>query len=254
MAAQYIEPMTSGRIAGMPTAWPAPCPVCLAWHVQQPCPACKARFQPQVPRCVRCALAVPPGSTVCGACVLSPPPFTRAVASVTYAFPWDRLITRYKFAGDLSLLPALSGLLIDSVAAEPDIFASVDWVLPMPVSPRRLRERGFNQAWELARHLSGALHLVARHDLLLRWRETEHQTSLSRDDRRANLRGAFMSAPGARAQLRGTHVALVDDVMTTGASAAEAACTLLEAGAARVDVWLLARTPEAPGAQAHAAG
>ncbi|MBK7613832.1 MAG: ComF family protein [Vitreoscilla sp.] len=171
------------------------------------------------------------------------------MASLSYVFPWDRLITRYKFAGDLSLQPALARLLINTVGAEHENFDAVNWVLPMPVSARRLRERGFNQSWELARPLARALRLAARHDLLLRWRETEHQTGLSREERNANLRGAFMPAPGARACLGGAHVALVDDVLTTGASAAEAARTLLEAGAARVDVWLLARTPEAPGAQ-----
>lgn len=192
---------------------------------------------------------MPEGVALCGACVVTPPPFERTVASVSYAFPWDRLITRFKFAGDLSLRPALAGLLIHAVGAESENFEAVDWVLPMPVSARGMRERGFNQSWELARPLAQALRLPARHDLLLRWRETEHQTSLSRDARNANLRGAFMPAPGARASLTGKHVALVDDVMTTGVSAAQAAQALLEAGATRVDVWLLARTPEVPATQ-----
>jgi ComF family protein len=179
--------------------------------------------------------------------VLAPPPFERAVASLSYVFPWDRLITRYKFAGDLSLRPALSGLLLGTVQDQPESHAGVDCVLPMPLSARRLRERGFNQSWELARPLAQALQKPARHDLLLRWRETEHQTGLSREEHNANLHGAFMPAPGARASLRGKHLALVDDVMTTGASVAEAVRTLLDAGAERVDLWLLARTPAAPG-------
>ncbi len=235
--------MKIGRVAGAARAWPAACPVCLSWQATQPCADCLARFQPPVPRCQRCALAVPEGVALCGACVLAPPPFTRAVTALDYQFPWDRLITRFKFASDLSLAPALVGLLQGAVSASPEAHAGVACVLPMPVSARRLRERGYNQSWELARPLAKALGLPARHDLLLRWRETEHQTALHRDERAANLRGAFMSAPGERAWLQGQRLALVDDVMTTGASAAEAARCLLDAGAARVDVWLLARTP-----------
>jgi ComF family protein len=168
------------------------------------------------------------------------------VAALDYLFPWDRLIASFKFGGNLALAGTLADLMGEALRrVDHDASSPVDWVVPMPLSARRLRERGFNQSWELAHRVAMARGLKARHDLLWRWRETDHQTGLSRDERGHNLRGAFMPAPGARAALAGRHVALVDDVMTTGASAAEATRALLEGGAASVQLWLLARTPMA---------
>jgi ComF family protein len=183
---------------------------------------------------------------MCGRCLVHPPPYDRAVTAFDYQFPWDRLIAAFKFGGDLSLLPALAGEMVHALtAANASDAVQVDYVVPMPLSEQRLRERGFNQAWSLASTVSTALALNARHDLLLRWRDTAHQVSLKREERLANLKQAFMPAPGARLHLAGRTVALVDDVMTTGASAAQAALALKEGGAARVHLWLLARTPDA---------
>jgi ComF family protein len=251
MAAQYIEAMMTGarprlNLAGRPLAWPAPCPVCGQWSGERVCATCMLRFAPVVARCQRCAL--PLGSTVaglCGHCVSHPPPFSHAVCGVDYQFPWDHLITAFKFNADLSLLPALSFTLLTALR-QPGATAArcVDMVVPMPLSTARLRERGFNQSWELAHRTASALGLPARHDLLLRWRDTAHQLGLPRQERLTNLRHAFMTAPHARTALHQRHVALVDDVMTTGTSAAEASRTLLAAGASQVSLWLLARTPE----------
>jgi ComF family protein len=119
-----------------------------------------------------------------------------------------------------------------------------DTVVPVPMSARRLAERGYNQAWELARHVAAALSLPATASLLLRPVDAAHQIELGRAERRRNLRCAFMVDPLQRALLQGCRVALVDDVMTTGATAHAAADALLRAGAAAVDVWVLARTPD----------
>lgn len=254
MAAQYIDPMAWNRFEGarrlvaLTRRGPSPCPVCGQWCLQRPCVACLARFAAPHPRCTRCATALPDsGQTLCGACVRHPPPFERAVCAFDYRFPWDGLIAALKFGADLSVLPALAGPLIDRLTqADAADAREVDWVLPMPLAPLRLRERGFNQSWEIARRVAAACRRPAHAGLLWRWRETPHQTGLHRDERSANLRGAFMPAPGARAWLAGRHVALVDDVMTTGASATEASQALREAGADRVTLWLLARTPDAP--------
>lgn len=169
------------------------------------------------------------------------------MAALDYAFPWDGLIHDLKFNGRIELLPALGEPLVRALLA-PSAAASrnVDWVIPVPLAQARLRQRGFNQAWLLARHAASALRRPARADLLLRWRDTPHQVGLSHDERLRNLRGAFMPQPTLRHLLSGAHVALVDDVMTTGASAREACRALHEAGVARVSLWLLARTP-APG-------
>ena len=114
----------------------------------------------------------------------------------------------------------------------------------MPLAPGRLRERGYNQAWELARRVARLRGIAARADVLSRPVETAHQADLPRAQRLANLRAAFTVEPRGRAALQGRHIALVDDVWTTGATVRECAAVLLRAGAASVDAWVLARTPE----------
>jgi ComF family protein len=118
-----------------------------------------------------------------------------------------------------------------------------DLVLAVPLAPRRLAERGYNQAWELARRVARGVGCAAQARLLERPVDGAHQAQLSRAARLTNLRGAFFVAPQRRAALQGRHVAVVDDVMTSGATLSEAATTLRRAGAARVDAWALTRTP-----------
>ena len=201
-----------------------------------------ARFAPAVPRCRRCALRVAPGVEVCGRCLREPPPFGRTVCIANYGFPWDRVIAAFKFHGHAELALPLAEALARAVRAAGAPMPEI--VLPVPLAPRRLSERGYNQAWELARRTARALDCKADAGLLLRPVETAHQADLERAQRLANLRGAFMADPARRAALQGRHLALVDDVMTTGATAREAATTLLRAGAARVDLWVIARTPD----------
>jgi ComF family protein len=119
-----------------------------------------------------------------------------------------------------------------------------DTLVPIPLSPQRLSERGYNQAWELTRSLARRLRIPACADLLLRPMDTPHQVQLDRAQRQRNLRGAYALNEKRRSELQGSHVALVDDVMTTGATVREAAGTLLQSGARQVDVWVLARTPQ----------
>jgi ComF family protein len=116
-------------------------------------------------------------------------------------------------------------------------------VLPVPLSPARLRERGYNQAWELARRLAVQRGLPAKAQWLQRLRDTPHQVGLSRSERERNLRDAMWVPPEGQAGVAGQHVALVDDVMTTGMTAAAGARALKAAGAASVQVWVVARTP-----------
>jgi ComF family protein len=194
-----------------------------------------------VQRCRRCALAVPPGAAQCGACLLHPPPYGAAVAAFDYAFPWDGLITRFKFNAALDLAALLAQQLGEAVQrAELD---APDLVLPVPLSPVRLRERGYNQAWEIARRVPRTRAWCADPALLLRVKDTPHQTTLPPGERAANVRGAFAIEPLRAAEVRGRRVAVVDDVVTTGATVAELCNVLLGAGAASVQVWMLARTP-----------
>jgi ComF family protein len=118
-----------------------------------------------------------------------------------------------------------------------------DLVLPVPLAPRRLAKRGYNQAWELARRVARSVGCASDPWLLERAVDSVHQTQLPRSARLTNLRGAFYVSPRRRAELQGRHVSLVDDVMTSGATLGEAATTLRRAGAARVDAWVLTRTP-----------
>jgi ComF family protein len=205
------------------------------------CGTCVERFAIHRLRCQRCALQVPEGVRLCGACLSDPPPFAHTLAAVDYDHPWDSLITHFKFHGALDLAPALTQRLL--AAFERDDSPAPTLLLPVPLSAERLRERGYNQAWELARRLGRALHCEADARLLLRLKDTPHQLALPPEQRAGNVRAAFAVEPRRLTELRGRRVTLVDDVMTTGATVGEIARVLLQAGASEVSVWVVARTP-----------
>jgi ComF family protein len=220
---------------------PAECAVCRGWGRTRLCAACLGRYTNRAPRCLRCAIELPAGPLTCGRCLHDPPPYARCVAAFDYAAPWDHPIARFKFHAALDLGGVFADRLVDAVRASAAPLP--DLILPVPLAEARLRERGYNQAWELARRLGRRLRVSGDATLLLRLRETPHQLALPIEARAGNVRGAFAVEPRRRAELAGRHVALVDDVMTTGATVAEAARVLLAAGAAPVQVWVLARTP-----------
>jgi ComF family protein len=221
---------------------PGQCEVCRIWGSGRLCAGCRRRHVRLVARCKRCGLALAAPAPVCGSCLRSPPPFARAVCAVDYAFPWDRLILDLKFSGLVDLAAPLAQQLVAALRAG-DGPRGVDLVLPVPLAPARLAERGYNQAWELARRVACSLAIEARAGWLQRPVDGAHQADLPREQRATNLRGAFMVHPRHRPRLAGRHVALVDDVMTTGATACEATAALLRAGTASVSFWAVARTP-----------
>jgi len=220
---------------------PSLCAVCRGWGRGRICAGCLDRFAAPVPRCGRCALPLAASLAVCGTCLTAPPPFDAALAAVDYRPPWDRLVTGFKFHGALDLAAVFADAIVGAErrrgAARPQL------LLPVPLGAARGRERGYNQAWELARRVARPLDVVAEPELLLRVRDTAHQLALPLAERAGNVRGAFAVEPRRRAELRGRHVAIVDDVMTTGSTAAEIAGVLRQAGAATVEIWVLARTP-----------
>lgn len=223
--------------------WPNRCAVCHAGTqgaAGRVCADCRACYAPLLPRCRLCALRSPAGVERCGACLRQPPPWSRAVAACDYGYPWDGLLGAFKFEAALDLLPALADLLARRVQAEA---ADVDGLLAVPLADGRLRERGYNQAALLAAELARRLQRELLGDAVRRVVATAHQIDLPRERRAANLRGAFAVEPGARAALQGRRLALVDDVMTTGATVGELARVLRAAGVAEVQVWVLARTP-----------
>lgn len=205
------------------------------------CDDCLARFARPVLRCEGCALAVPAGQPRCGACLLAPPLQSRSLAALDYAFPWDGLVQRFKYREAPELAAPLTGRLLEAVQHAGSRGAEL--LVPVPVSGAKLRERGYNQAWELARRLGPLLGVPAEARLLQRLIDGPAQQGGSRAQRRRQVRDAFAVAPAAAARLAGRHVALVDDVMTTGATAEAATAALLRGGAASVQVWVLARTP-----------
>jgi ComF family protein len=221
---------------------PSQCEVCRSWADAALCSACVARFAAPRTRCARCGLGLGAAAPACSACLREPPPFQHTVCVADYGFPWDRLIADFKFHGRAELAGVLAERLAAAVqgAATPQ----PDTVVAVPMSAVRLAQRGYNQAWELARRVAAALALPASATLLMRPVDTAHQIELGRVERQRNLRNAFMVDPPQRTAVQGRRMALVDDVMTTGATAHAAAEALLRAGAAAVDVWVLARTPE----------
>jgi len=220
---------------------PSVCAVCRSWGRGRICGACIDRFAAATPRCARCALPVAASATVCGACLREPPPFDAALAAVDYGAPWDRLVTAFKFhdAVDLALPFARAIAAAERARAAP----RPALVVPVPLAATRLRARGYNQAWEIARRLARLLGVAAEPSLLLRLRETVHQLALPPLARAGNVAGAFAVEPRRRGELAGKTVAIVDDVMTTASTAAEVARVVKRAGASRVEVWVLARTP-----------
>jgi ComF family protein len=196
------------------------------------CAACAADLPLLGAACPQCA-GPSPGSAVCGACTAQPPQFDATIAPWRYEFPVDRLVLALKFGRRLALAEALGGALADCAAGR-----RVDALVPMPLGHARLAERGFNQALEIARHVARRGGLGLAPELARRVRDTAPQTGLPHDARAANVRGAFECGPDAA----GRTLAVIDDVMTTGASLEELARTLKRAGAARVENWVVART------------
>ena len=262
MPAQYSEPAMVAPVSGSASPlglWSrllrglgSRCRVCARWQAEVLCADCRDRFARWRPRCRLCARALDEAPAtvqierLCRACRHEPPGFDAALAAVDYAEPWDRLIPLFKYAEGCELASPLAALLAGALQQSADEdrvgWPWPDWVVPVPLSAARLRERGYNQAWELARRVAPALGLHARADLVERLIDTPHQVGLALPARQHNLAGAFESTPAGRAELAGASVALVDDVLTTGATAAELARTLRRAGARAVQVWVVART------------
>jgi ComF family protein len=239
--------------------WKGLCAICRDWSAQPVCEPCRLRFAPLRARCAACARPSAVPLLRCGLCLNQASAFQRCVAGADYAPPWNQLIADFKFHQQPELAAALAALIErallaahsnqpnqanqanEAPAAPRDTQPTL--LLPVPLSRERLRERGYNQAWELARRLGRRLRIEADAALLQRSRDTAHQIGMTRSEREHNLRDAFWVEATPRSRLADRHVVLVDDVLTTGATAHAAALALVRAGVARVDVWVVARTP-----------
>lgn len=179
--------------------------------------------------CPVCAIPAT-GGRICGRCLKRPPSFVRTRAAFAYAFPADALIQSLKYRANFALIRIFADALRSTIDRLPDL------IVPMPLHDHRLRERGFNQSLEIARPLGKALGVPIAPHLVLRTRPTERQVGLKLRARIRNVRGAF----SANGDLSGMHVAVVDDVMTSGATM-DACCGALSECGAKVEAWVVAR-------------
>jgi ComF family protein len=231
---------------------PSSCALCGALGDDVVCAPCHAQYvAPRRARCACCANPLPenrahdgtaPAPVLCGGCLAERPAFDATVAAVDYAAPLDQLVLQLKFAARLALAPWCARMLRDAVLAQPG-FALPELLCPVPLGRRRLVERGFNQALEIARPLAAALGVALQPRLALRALDTRAQSGVTRAERRANIHGAFAVAPDALACVQGRHIGIVDDVMTSGHTLDELAATFRQAGAARISNLVFARTP-----------
>jgi ComF family protein len=204
------------------------------------CPGCLADLPYNRHPCARCALPLPAGTgagALCGQCQRRPPPFDACYAAFRYEDPLPALVGGAKFRSRLELArllgQCLARALFEQGAEMPEL------ILPVPLHARRLRERGYNQALEIARAASRDLGVPIDTESCLRVVSTAPQAGLEQKERRRNVRGAFQIVRS----LPRSHLAILDDVVTTGSTVAELTRVLRKAGATRVDVWAVARTP-----------
>jgi len=201
------------------------------------CQACFGDLPRAGPGCRQCGLPLAAErDKLCGQCLGRVLPFVHTVYPLQYLFPVDRLVQSFKFNRQLAAGRILARLMVEHLTHHETAYPEV--LIPMPLHALRLFQRGFNQAYELAAYVGREIGIPLQAGSLRRKRHTQAQSGLSGQQRRHNVRGAFhwqgwCSPPH--------HVALVDDVMTTGTTVAECARVLKKAGARRVDVWVAAR-------------
>jgi len=228
-----------GRLLG--AMLPSACALCGAYSDGAVCPACEQAYVLPVTRCPCCAnpSGAPDLGRHCGACLADRPAFDATVVACDYATPLDSLVLQLKFGAQLALAPWMARVLRDAVTLAAPVLPDV--LCPVPLGPARLVERGYNQALEVARPLAHALRLAVAPRLLQRVRETPAQSNAAPGERKKNVRGAF--GVDAAGDLRGRHVGVVDDVMSSGHTLDEVAAVLKRAGAARITNFVFARTP-----------
>lgn len=199
------------------------------------CSGCADDLPYNATACERCALPLPNPAPQCGVCLQHPPSYDGTVSLLRYAYPADHLILRLKFKARLHLARAMGELLARHLKRQVKIMPAL--IIPVPLHRSRLRERGFNQALEIARPIARDLGIPVDYKSCERVRKTPAQSLLPASERRKNIKGAFRVTRPITAR----HVAILDDVMTTGHTVQELAATLRKAGVERIDVWVVTR-------------
>lgn len=221
-------------------AYPPTCTLCGAAGngERDLCLGCQRDLPHNHHACRHCALPLPdtaPTNSLCGQCQKKPPKFDRCLAALRYEHPLDHLISGLKFRDKLVYGRLLSGLLKDFL--EQQLHELPELLIPVPLHPSRLKERGFNQALELTRPLSKHFGIPVDIQSAIRNRATAPQSGLDKKERRRNIRGAFE----LKGKLKARHIAIIDDVVTTGNTVNELTRILRRGGANRVEVWTVGR-------------
>lgn len=207
---------------------------------QDLCQACLAAFPIVTQKCSRCAqkLAVSGKDLLCGSCIYHPPPFAATHSLFAYEAPLTTLIPALKFGRQLIYARILGELMANQLKEVWYCHRPLpDLLIPVPLHKERLQQRGYNQALEIARPIHQCLGIPIEIQAIKRIKNTPAQMKLSAVERRQNLKQAFMYD----GDLTDKTIAILDDVMTTGATVTELSYTLLEKGANRIDIWCCAR-------------
>lgn len=231
--------------AGIAALLPCSCALCAQNSQALLCAGCLQQYFGQSPaRCRQCAVPLLKQEVhaICGDCLSTPPAFGHSIVAVDYSAPLDQLVLALKFGHRLALAGLFADSLRDAILRAAPL-SLPDILCPVPLGRQRLLERGFNQSLEIAKPLSEHLGIHLQPDLLRRTRDTAQQSSLHPDDRHKNVRNAFTLNDATVELIHGKHIALVDDVMTTGTTLNEIAGLLKRFGAASVSNYVFARTP-----------
>jgi len=184
--------------------------------------------------------APPQGGAICGQCLRKPPPYHRALATFNYRDPVSHIVHGLKFGQRLYYGRFLGDALAETVAQAGNLIVP-DLLIPVPLHRKRMNERGYNQAYEIARPVAQLLGCPITTGVVIRVGETKEQSQLNALQRRRNLKNVFTVMGAGTGTVKGLHVVIIDDVMTTGATVSELARVLISAGVRRIDVWLAAR-------------
>jgi len=205
------------------------------------CIACHSHLPTTKQTCFVCGLPSTIGDIPCGTCLKNSPPFDKTISAFHYQAPINDFITQYKYAGKLELLPLMTDYLIHAIERSLSLGSSInthkpDLLIPIPLHYKKRNKRGFNQSRLIANILFKHFNIPVSGNFITRTRQTQSQASLDANQRKKNLKNAFEIK-----QTLPDRVAIIDDIVTTGATVSELASLALKHGAKHIEVWSLAR-------------
>lgn len=224
---------------------PAQCLLCgLASNNKLICHDCLKAITTNRPCCQHCGLTLVKSQPFCGDCLKQAHLFTQLHALADYQKPYPTLIKKFKYSKKLIYGELLAELLSQSVShtLSPQQLSKIDYLIPVPLHPKKHRQRGFNQAQLIAQHIGKKLNCPVLLDTVQRHKQTIAQEGLSLQKRKANLKNAFIFSGHHKTLLSGAYVVIIDDVVTTGATINSVCQVLLQSGVKRIDIWCICRT------------